>query len=75
MTATELIKHLQQLPPDTKIVVRGYEDGYNDILKLNAVKIKRSADSSWNNGEYTDDDDSDSISAIDLFGDNKTGTR
>ena len=38
MTAQELIQHLQTLPPDTKIVVRGYEDGYNDILKLKEVK-------------------------------------
>jgi hypothetical protein len=34
MTASELIKLLQEFPPDTKIVVRGYEDGYNDIIKL-----------------------------------------
>ena len=26
---------LQTLPGDTKIVIRGYENGYNDILKLN----------------------------------------
>ena len=40
MTAQELIQHLQTLPPTTKILVRGYEDGYNDILKLNEVKLR-----------------------------------
>jgi len=40
MTAAELIKYLKQIHPDTKIVVRGYEDGYNDILKLRKVRIK-----------------------------------
>jgi len=32
MTASELIKELEKLSPDTKMVVRCYEDGYNDIL-------------------------------------------
>ena len=52
MTALELIQLLQTLPPHTKIVVRGYEDGYNDILKLNEVKIKPKADAQWYDGEY-----------------------
>jgi len=29
MTTTELIQQLQALPAQTKVVVRGYEDGYN----------------------------------------------
>jgi hypothetical protein len=40
MTAQELIHQLQTLPPHTKIVVRGYEDGFNNILQLKEVKIK-----------------------------------
>ena len=47
MTAQELILLLQTLPPHTKMVVRGYEDGYNDILRLNEVKIKPKADAEW----------------------------
>ena len=70
MTAPELIQHLQQLPPDTKIVVRGYEDGYNDILKLRQVKIKPQPDADWYVGEYIDSNDADAIAAIDLFGEN-----
>lgn len=34
MTAAELIIALQQLPPDTRMIIRGYEEGYNDILRL-----------------------------------------
>lgn len=71
MTAQELIQHLQTLPPDTKIVIRGYEDGYNDILKLKEVKIKTKADASWYDGEYESSNDADAIAAIDLFGENK----
>ena len=70
MTAQELIQHLQTLPPTTKIVVRGYEDGYNDILMLKEVKIKLKADAHWYNGEFEDSTETDAITAIDLFGDN-----
>ena len=71
MTAQELIKHLQAMPPQTKIVVRGYEDGYNDILKLKPVKIKPKADAHWYDGEYENSDDADAIDAIDLYGENQ----
>jgi hypothetical protein len=71
MTASELINELQKLLPETKIIVRGYEDGYNDILQLKPVKIKRKADSSWYEGEYEDNPDEDAVTAINLFGENK----
>lgn len=71
MTASELIQHLKALPPDTKIVIRGYEDGYNDILKLRTIKIKPDKNSHWYLGEYEDSTDADSIPAVDLFGENK----
>lgn len=71
MTASELINELQILSPDTKIVIRGYENGYNDILQLKPVKIKHKADSNWYDGEYEDSIDEDAINVIDLFGENK----
>ncbi len=71
MTAAELILKLKQLKPDTRIVIRGYEDGYNDILQLKQVKIKPKENADWYYGEYTDSTDADAIDAIDLFGENK----
>lgn len=71
MTAQELINHLQNLPPETKVVIRGYEDGYNDILELRSVKIKPNENSHWYDGEYEDSKDDDAIDVIDLFGENK----
>jgi hypothetical protein len=70
MIADELIRHLQQLPPGTKIVVRGYEDGYNDILRLRPVKIKVNPEAAWYYGEYLDNKGTDAIDAIELFGEN-----
>ena len=71
MTAAELIQQLQQLPPQTTVVVRGYEDGYNDIATLRSVKIKLKLDAEWYLGQYADSGDTDAIEAIDLYGDNK----
>ena len=71
MTAKELITQLQTLAPETKIVVRGYEDGYNDILQLNAVKIKPKTVAYWFDGEYEQSTDAVAIDAIDLYGHNQ----
>ncbi len=71
MTATELINLLQELPPEIKIVVRGYEEGYNDIQQLKPVKLKRELDAEWYYGEYFKDDSESSIDAIELYGENK----
>lgn len=71
MTASELIQHLKALPPDTKIVIRGYEDGYNDILMLKPVKIKPLENTPWYSGEYENSNAPDAIDAVDLYGENK----
>ena len=71
MTAQELIQHLQTLPPNTKIVVRGYEDGYNDILKLRPVKIKPNPSAYTWDGESDASKDADATLAVDLFGENQ----
>lgn len=71
MTAHELIQNLQTLPPNTKVVVRGYEDGYNDILQLKPIKIKPKADAHWYDGEFENNSDSDALDAIDLYGENQ----
>jgi hypothetical protein len=70
MTAAELIKQLQTLPPETKIVVRGYEDGYNDILKLTKIKVRRNEQAPWYLGEYQDSEDG-ALTAVNLYGENK----
>lgn len=71
MTAAELIEELIKLPPGIRIVIRGYEDGYNDIFTLRPVKIKLNASEHWYEGAHADSSDPEAIDAIDLFGDNK----
>ena len=71
MTAQQLIQHLQTLPSNTKIVVRGYEDGYNDILQLKEVNIKLNSNAYTWDGEYENSTVTDARTAINLYGENQ----
>jgi hypothetical protein len=75
MTAIELIHELKKLPYETKIIIRGYEDGYNDILKLEERQIiPHRHQVEWYYGEYEDvmkdDDKLKAIKAVELWGKN-----
>lgn len=41
MTVDELIQLLEKLPPDLRVVVNGYENGYDDLTpeRLSVVRI------------------------------------
>ncbi|WP_283773978.1 hypothetical protein [Aquiflexum sp. TKW24L] len=39
MKAKELIDLLKNFPPDQKVVIRGYEEGFNDIMELRQISI------------------------------------
>jgi hypothetical protein len=52
MTAKELINHLKDLPTETKICVKGYEDGLDYISLLRKAKIIKSANAEWYYGEH-----------------------
>lgn len=40
MTVNELIAELRKHPPETRVVVSGYEDGVDDISRLWPIHIK-----------------------------------
>ncbi len=71
MTVSELISKLKNLPPDLKVVVRGYEDGYNEIITLKNKSIALNGVAAWWDGEYMDSDENEGIPAIELFGENR----
>ena len=54
MKIKDLVKELNNLNPDSQILVQGYESGYDDIVSLKEIKIfkKRNANN-WD-GEYDD---------------------
>lgn len=69
MNANELIRKLNDLPPETKVVVRGYENGYNDIIMLRNLSITVNKERKWWDGVYADSKETDAITAVELFGD------
>jgi hypothetical protein len=74
MTAHELILQLQQLPPGTPVVVRGYGDGYNPALRLVPRTLMPHPGSrhDWN-GQLTDAEagHDGAFDAVEIFGENK----
>jgi hypothetical protein len=70
MTASELIRKLNDLLPETKIVIRGYENGYNDIILLKNRGIIINKERNWWDGEYIESTKSSAIHAVELFGEN-----
>jgi hypothetical protein len=73
MTVRELILQLQAVSPETKVVVRGYEEGYNDIQQIKIVKLKKELQPEWYSGEYSESQTKDAIEAIELYGENRVG--
>lgn len=66
LTVGQLIKSLQQFPVDQRVLVRGYESGYDDPSPLTVVKVRLDPyDSSvYGNYESADDNKPDTFSAV-----------
>lgn len=63
-TVAEVIAFLQTLPPDTRVLVRGYEGGYNAAATGNGAEpFKPYSDDAWYYGDWDtfDDRDKDAI--------------
>lgn len=54
MTVSELIATLQSYSPDTRVVVLGYESGYDNITEVREINIVPEANPAWYNGRYGD---------------------
>lgn len=75
MTVAELIVALQSLPPDLRVVVRGYERGVNDISKLEKKEIELDTNTAWYYGQHEehypgDESEHTVVEAVELVGRN-----
>ena len=70
MTIKELIQHLQKHPSDTRVVVSGYEDGYNDIIEVKEVILQLNTYTEWYYGQHADAKNG-GEKAVFLFGNNR----
>ena len=71
LNVEQLTELLKKFPSDVKVVIRGYEDGFNDITAIKKVRVKYDPNAEWYYGEYSQDEGSNAIDAIELFGENR----
>lgn len=73
MTVAQLIKQLEKQHPDTAIVVRGYEDGFNTISELKTHHLKPYPEKADYYGEFinVEIEEVNTFKAIELWGNNK----
>lgn len=70
MTIKELSDSLKNLPPDLKVVVRGYENGFNEAVSVKLRNIVENSEAEWWDGRYLERDADGSLKAVEIFGDN-----
>jgi len=68
MTAKQLIEKLQELDPEVRMVVRGYEGGVDDIVRLEHTVLKLNANTSWYYGRHEPDILKGTEAAVELVG-------
>jgi hypothetical protein len=52
MIVSELIDLLKKMPQDVKVVVRGYENGLDDIDDVGQCLLEMNKDTNWWDGTY-----------------------
>ena len=52
MNIKELITELQKFPEPTRVLIQGYEDGYDTVTDVKQIIVKLGEDKAWYNGKY-----------------------
>jgi hypothetical protein len=67
MIIEELIRQLQRYPKNSRVIVQGYEDGYDEITTLREISIRPNPSHEWYNGKYQSSDNTASETAVLIF--------
>ncbi|MBF0177996.1 MAG: hypothetical protein HQL63_14285 [Magnetococcales bacterium] len=72
MTVAELMELLKQHAPTMRVVVAGYEGGYNDLSSIKPIRMVPEADTRWYCGAHAEADDGNenAVTALLLSGHN-----
>ena len=70
MTTTELIENLKRFSPDTRVVISGYENNFNDVLNVKKMKLRLNVSEHWYEGAHEESEFDESVSAVALLGEN-----
>ncbi len=57
MTVAELIKELEKLDPNLRVLVDGYEDGYADVASIRICTFRENVNDTWYQGSHDMDFD------------------
>ena len=66
MTVNELIAELRKQPPEARVLVSGYEEGFDDISRLTVISITPKLNAKEWEGRWQDEESGEP--AILLFG-------
>lgn len=73
MKISELINLLKELPQDARVMVSGYEEGYDDVVSIDKTNIRLNVYSEWHFGAHDrvweDDEDVDEVAYLLVGGD------
>jgi len=67
MTVSELIEELSKHSGNIRVVIRGYEDGVDDIQTLKILKLKLDTNKQWYYGKHSVAEDNDNYDEFGLF--------
>ena len=56
MKVNELMTLLSRMPDDADVVVKGYEEGVDDVVDVKLVQIRRDVHKEWYHGSHAIDD-------------------
>ena len=65
MTVKELMDELAKLPAECRVVVQGYEDGFDDVAVIEQILVEKNPDDAWYYGRF--------VSASDVGEDSPSG--
>lgn len=67
ITVKELIEKLQEFPPETRVIVCGYEGGVDDITGVELTFIDLNVNTAWYYGKHEIADGENGVPAIHLI--------
>lgn len=67
MTVSELIEELQKHSGNIRVVVKGYEDGVDEVQTLKILKLKLNTSKQWYYGKHSVAEDNDNYDEFGLF--------
>lgn len=72
MTVQELTQCLSKLPPDMLVVVDGYEDGFDNVVKAETIRLTLNANDEWYYGRHKQNEKENTPEAVLIKGDRRT---